>query len=499
MKNTMFLTIFIFVSGMGFPAYTFATPPQDTGKIFIDDPIASVLDSLMQLKFFEPLAKPYKTSKYNFSPDSIPCYDESVYEQRMVKLDVQSPFDFVYNPQVRQYIDMYAYKKRNSVSKMLGMSQLYFPLFEEELEKHNLPLELKYLPIIESALNPTARSRAGATGLWQFMYGTGKLYNLKVTSYVDERSDPYKSTVAACEYLSFLYDMFGDWQIVIAAYNCGPGNINKAIRRAGGKASYWEIRPYLPRETQGYVPAFIAATYVMSYAAEHNLYEYEPMKNFFQVDTIKIKQQISFPQIASLMDITVEELKFLNPQYKRSVIPYTEGEKNALVLPNSKIGNFITNEQAIYNYIKNDSSLAKMMPAKDRMKVITVKQGERMNTIANRYKCTVGDIMIWNNLRSAKMKAGQKLTLYIPANGQLDNNKTVVQKTVQQKNPQSSTVTKTVAMTDEKYKYHTIKNGDSLWILSQTYNVTIDDLRQWNNLGKNYMLHPGQKLKVSGT
>ncbi|MGL5892797.1 MAG: lytic transglycosylase domain-containing protein, partial [Bacteroidia bacterium] len=227
---------------------------------FPDDRVAAMLDSLARNAYLNRLPKqPQRhNNKFNYAPDSVPRPDAVVMEARLGKLNTQSPFDLVYNNDVQAYINLYALRKRGSVEKMLALSQLYYPMFEQQLDRYNLPLELKHLAVIESALNPSATSKAGARGLWQFMYTTGKMYGLEVTSYVDERCDPYKSTVAACEYLKALYGMFGDWQMVLAAYNSGPGTVNRAIRRAGGgKKTYWEIRPFLPVETQGYVPAFI--------------------------------------------------------------------------------------------------------------------------------------------------------------------------------------------------------------------------------------------------
>ncbi len=286
-----------------------------------------MLDSLKNLKYFEAnefLTDPNKLNVYKYSSDFVPVFEDLVYESRMSKLDAKTPFNLDYNSAVRPYIEMYTSRRRELVSRMLGMAKLYFPLFEEKLDKYDLPLELKHLAIVESALNPNAVSKAGAAGLWQFMYGTGKMFGLNVTSYVDDRRDPYKATEAACKYFKFLYKMFGDWQLVLAAYNGGPGTVNKAIRRSGGKKTYWEIRPYLPKETQGYVPAFIAVNYVMNYTAEHNLYPYKPKNTYFDVDTIQIRQQVSFYQISEVLGIPMEDLDCLNPSYKKRVIPYNE-------------------------------------------------------------------------------------------------------------------------------------------------------------------------------
>ncbi|MCC7050460.1 MAG: transglycosylase SLT domain-containing protein, partial [Bacteroidia bacterium] len=317
-----------------------------------DDPIAAMLDSLKNLKFFQfeqNAINNISQNTHNYDKETVPVFDDLVYERRMAKLDAKSPFGLDYNQTVRSYIDMYTIKKRWLVSRMLGLSQFYFPLFEEKLDKYNLPLELKYLAIVESAMNPSAVSPMGATGLWQFMYGTGKMFGLEVNSYVDDRRDPYKATEAACQYFKFLYDMFHDWQLVLAAYNSGPGNVNKAIRRSGGKTNFWEIKPYLPKETQGYVPAFIAVAYVMNYTKEHNLFPILPKTTYYQIDTVKTREQVSFRQLSDVLGVSTEDLEYLNPMYKHRIIPTSE-MGNTLVLPVDKIGAFISNENSIYAY-----------------------------------------------------------------------------------------------------------------------------------------------------
>jgi len=246
-------------------------------------PFADNLDDLMAIHIF----KFKKTGlPKNYDSTFVPTFEDSIYRKRIAFLDASTPLELDYNPVVRRYIDLYTVRKREQVSRMLGLAQYYFPMFEEVLDKYDMPLELKYLAVVESALNPNAKSRVGATGLWQFMYTTGKIMGLNANSYVDERSDPYRSTIAACEYMTRLYKTFGDWNLVLAAYNSGPGTVNKAIRRSGGKRSYWELRAYLPRETAGYVPAFIAATYTMKYAKEHNLYPKNVAPHFASVDTV---------------------------------------------------------------------------------------------------------------------------------------------------------------------------------------------------------------------
>ena len=464
-------------------------------ETFVDDPIAAALDSLYKLNLFElgygKIAYP-KNPKYNFPHDSVPRYDEMILESRLAKLDAASPFDLQYNPVVKGYIDLYTIRRRELVSRMMALSQFYFPMFEEQLDKYNLPLELKNLAICESALNPLAKSRAGAMGLWQFMYPTGKIYGLQVTSYVDERCDPYKSTVAACEYFKYLYGLFGDWQMVIAAYNCGPGNINKAIRRSGGKTTYWEIRPFLPKETQGYVPAFIAVNYVMNHTAEHNIYTAIPKKTFLQVDTVAVKKQVSFSQICSVLGIPEDELMYLNPSYKKRVIPYSADEENTLALPSAKMGIFVANEDSIYNKGLSKINSQDVLATQETMKIHTVRSGEHLSTIAKRYGCTVGEIKSWNNITSSSVKPGKKLTIYIYGKKPVEKTKATIAENKTANTPESNANTSVSG----KYKYHLVQKGDSLYKISQKHKTTVDELKRLNNFGAKYSLMPGKKIRV---
>jgi|ERR1051325_774126 membrane-bound lytic murein transglycosylase D len=488
--------------GILFSAFVLSASAQTPGDTatFVDDPIASMLDSLARLKFFDKPDYSHK-NKYNFPIDSVPNYSDSIYAMRLARLDAESPFDLIYNPTVRDYIEMYAVRKRGMVQRMLGMTQMYFPMMEEILDRYKMPLELKYLAIVESALNPSARSRAGAVGLWQFMYGTGKLQGLKITSYVDERSDPYKSTEAACQFLQFLYDMFGDWQMVLAAYNSGPGNVSKAIRRSGGKTTYWEIRPYLPRETQGYVPAFIAVNYVMTHAEEHNLYPVEPRMTYADIDTVNIKSELSFQQIAKVLDMSVEEIQYLNPCYKRCTVPHSEDNCYALRLPTEKIGIFIANENEIYEYAKKDS-LMQTLAVQEVAKTHVVRKGETISKVAKRYGCTPEDIKAWNHLKSVKLYSGQKLKVFISskANAVSASTKTISapadSSAVKPQIKVAADTTKTSSSpTGGKFRYYTVQKGDSLWSISQENGITIDQLKQWNNIPEGKIM-PGQKLKI---
>jgi len=370
---------------------------------------------------------------------------------------------------------------------MLIMSQFYFPLFEQELDNYNIPLEIKYLAIVESALNPRAKSRVGATGLWQFMYGTGKMYNLEVSSYVDERSDPIVATKAACKYLTKLYSIYNDWDLALAAYNSGPGNVNKAIRRSGGYKNYWNIRPFLPRETAGYLPAFLATMYMLEYAEEHGLETKKVQHPYFDTDTIRVKQTITFEQISKLTAISTEELSILNPSYKLNIIPFVEDKNYVLRLPIEALGKFVANEKAIYAYIaeelkKGEKPLPKLVKAQNQIRY-KVRSGDFLGKIAERYRVRVSDLKRWNGLRSNNLRIGQRLTIFSRRPITTSTKKTT------QKNKKSITISPGT-------KVHTVKSGDSLWTISRQYpGISIENLREWNDIsGSN--LKPGTKLKL---
>lgn len=345
---------------------------------------------------------------------SNPIFSDTVYTDRLANLPCLVPM--VYNQTVRSSIDRYATKLRHQVSYMLGMMEYYEPIIEQALDVHGVPNELKYLPVIESALNPVAVSRVGATGLWQFMYSTGKLYGLKQNSLVDDRRDPMKATWAAAKHLRDLYDRFGAWDLAIAAYNCGTGNVNKAIYRSGGKTNFWDIYYYLPRETRGYVPAFIAATYIMTYHAEHGICPMDS-KLPLTTDTIMVNRLLHFDQIAAVCDIDMETLRGLNPQYKEDVIPgkFLPG---SLRLPEDKIRTFILSGDSIYNYNREKYFSEEKVKALKGQATNTgfvvhkIRSGESLSTIARRYRVTITDLKRWNNLRSNNIVAGKTLKIY---------------------------------------------------------------------------------------
>lgn len=344
---------------------------------------------------------------FGFLPTDVPELDESIIYTRLALLNEESPMGLEANAAVMEYIKFYASRRNKHLGRMLGLAPYYFPLFEEKLDRHDLPLELKYLPIVESALNPRARSRVGATGLWQFMFGTGKMYGLEVNSYVDERMDPVKSTEAACAYLARLYGMYNDWSLALAAYNAGPGNVNKAIRRSGGKTTYWEVRPYLPKETRGYVPAFIAVNYLMNFHEEHNIFPADNTCSWAETDTLLINHSVRFDQLEAFIDIDRETLSWHNPTYRKGVIP--AGGNYELRLPYDKVAGFIAMKDSIKEFKKDEEPEVIL---DNQPEVYVVKSGDVLGTIARRHGVTVGQLQAWNNIKGTMIRPGQKLYIH---------------------------------------------------------------------------------------
>jgi len=448
---------------------------------FSDDIVAAKLDELALSVLFNGknfYGDTLTLNKYHFKAEDIPQYTDEQYKDFMKKMDANSPFPFVYNEDVRKYIDLYAQKRRALTSRLLGLAAYYFPIFEEKLDKYNLPLELKYLAVIESALNPVAVSRAGAAGLWQFMFNTGKLYGLEVSSYVDDRYDPYKATTAACEHFIDLYKIYNDWALVLAAYNAGAGNVNRAIRKAGGEMDYWKIRKFMPRETQSYVPVYIAASLVLSHAAEHNIYPVYPGYLFTKTDTITVKEKIDFKQIAQSINIPEDELIALNPCFKKNVIPATPEKTYQVVLPFNKIGEFLSNEEEIYKFKTLEQLIQEDYAARNNVKTIysaehIVKKGESLGVISKKYNCTVNEIMKWNKLKNTNIHPGQRLVV-----GD-------VQAAVSLPKPPLHTTK----------EYYTVCSNETLREVAEKYNCTVDNLRLWNNI-KNLNITQGQQLVI---
>ena len=413
-------------------------------------------------------------NEFDYNKDDIPTFSDSVLSYRLELLNEKTPFQLTYNRHVKNQIDIYSKRYRRHVATMLGKANYYFPLFEEVLDQYDLPLEFKYLAVVESALKPHARSRSAATGLWQFMYTTGKIYDLNVTSYTDDRSDPMKSTIAACEYFTFLYKMFNDWELVLAAYNGGPGYISRAMAKYGVD-NYWSLRPFLRRETQNYVPKFIAVNYIMNYSSEHNIYPIEYLYTQAFTDTITVSQSISFDFLKDILDVDMEVLRELNPTYKRDLISVPKNKKALLTLPIDKLSLFIANQDTIYSL---SSSFQKQYVSIDEPIVHQVKQGEFLGKIAKKYNSSVSQIMKWNNLSSTNLKIGQKLVVYVDPTSAPKNTKPSVSVSIK------DTTT------------YTIKKGDTLWkIAQQLEGVSSSDLEKLNNISAKD-LKPGLVIKL---
>ncbi|WP_121666108.1 lytic transglycosylase domain-containing protein [Mesonia aquimarina] len=405
-------------------------------------------------------------------------------KSRLARLNAKTPFRVEYNTSLESVINYYLKRNRESMERLLSLSHYYFPLFEQKLDQYDIPLEMKYLAIVESALNPQAKSRVGATGLWQFMFATGKMHGLDVSSYVDERMDPVLATDAACQYLAKLHGMFNDWDLALASYNSGPGNVSKAIRRSGGNTNYWELRRYLPRETAGYVPAFIATMYIFEYAEEHGFNTYKPQVTYYETDTIQVKQLLKFDQISKVTGIDKELLSFLNPSYKLGIIPFIEDEEYYVRLPIRESGVFVANENEIYGHVTKELEEAKEeLPryveadAKIRYRV---RSGDYLGRIAERYGVGVSKIRRWNNMRNNNIRVGQYLTIY-------------PRKPAEQ-------IAITASKKEEKKsikEFYTVRKGDSLWSISKKFpGVTVQNIQKWNDISGN-RLKPGMKLKIS--
>lgn len=386
--------------------------------LFSDYDIALIDSLLMNAKYKSPLYHSFTYIIDNAETKHVSEVEVSteLLKTRLQALDAKTPFHIAYNPALEKIIKAYLKYRKRYYPALMAKATYYFPMFEKHLDQFDIPLEMKYLAIVESALDPTAKSRVGATGLWQFMYATGVQYNLKVNSYVDERQDPLKATIAACSYLSDLYDIFGDWDLALAAYNSGPGNVSKAIKRSGGYRNYWNIRPFLPTETAGYVPAFYATMYMFEYQKEHNMVADAPQIRHFETDTIHVKKTISFDQISEKTSISTELLQLLNPAYKLDIIPFVEGKNYTLTLPRKNTLQFIEKEQEIYALAKEDASkrekpLPKYFEMDQRIRY-KVKNGDFLGKIANKFGVRVSEIKRWNRMKTSRLKIGQRLSIY---------------------------------------------------------------------------------------
>lgn len=499
----------------------------------------------------------------NLNIDEKVSYDlnTDLLKKRLQKLDVQSPFVIEYNPALENVIKSFLKNRSKSFERQMALAEYYFPMFEEKLSKYNLPLEIKYLAIVESALQPKAKSKVGAGGLWQFMPATGKQYKLDISTYVDERHDPLKSTEAACHYMMNMYEIFGDWSLVLASYNCGPGNVSKAIRRSGGKTDYWEIRKFLPQETANYLPAFLATMYIYEFKKEHGLVPKKAELTYFETDTVMVKHAMTFKQLSDLLDISEEQLAYLNPIYKSNYIPSFEDEHFYLRLPKSKIGVFVSNEEKIYGYLayleqekirnlelaqvkkrdsiakkdslalasnlnfKNTDSVEYEEVIKKRTKEVLsknyhkVKSGESLGVIADKNNVSISDLRKWNNIKGSAINAGQSLVIQtkkkVTVNEVIKKPKkkievvepvvenavaenTDLQNSQQVKPKTENKYTAAKSKIEIKEDYYIVQKGDSIFSITKKFpNLTADDLKKKNDL-KTDNIQPGMKLKIQG-
>ncbi|WP_343635182.1 LysM peptidoglycan-binding domain-containing protein [Fluviicola sp.] len=503
-------------------------PVKDTvtGEVFI-----RIVDQSLSL-YYDDFSKGTNydsiVDALDYEAGTIPSFSDEDYCKRLAKLNEISSFGFDCNNVSLTTIKFFAQNRRNFVRVALGRGRLYFDLYEEKLAEYGLPLELKYLSVIESGLRPQVKSRAGALGLWQFMYATGKQYGLKENSYLDERMDPAKSTDAACRYLKKLYDIYGDWNLALAAYNAGPGNVNKAIRRSGGKRTYWEVRPFLPRETQGYVPNFIAATYLMTYHAEHNLLPAEPKMHFYQLDTLCLNRGIHMQTIEKLVSWSVEDIQSLNPVYKTSYIPPTFPQQ-CVTGPLQKIGLLVSLEDSLYaleqriygiggyrNTLPTDVAVD---PQNDQLvisnpatkidvpktKVITtinytyhkVKPGESLGSIAAQYNVAIQELMDWNDLTTARITVNQLLKIQTKVSTTVENE--AYQEAVADsiENAGNKTIIPPVQTPlPVAKKYYSVRSGDTFSKIASRHGLTMNQLARLNPGVSASRIRVGQRIRV---
>tara|TARA_B100000427_G_scaffold240779_1_gene203725 strand:- start:1145 stop:2443 length:1299 start_codon:yes stop_codon:yes gene_type:complete len=422
---------------------------------------------IIKVIFLVVFISPLQKLAYSFLGEKIKTNNSSelnFYEERLQFLDDKTPMDLAYNEKVQPFIDNYLGVNKGLISRMQALKELYFPLFEQELDKYGLPLELKYLAIVESALNPKAKSHSGATGLWQFMYLTGKEFGLDVSSYIDDRQDPLKSTQAACEYFVKLYDMFGDWSLVLAAYNGGPGYLQRKINEVGSY-NFWELYPHLRAETRNYIPTFIAVNYAMNYSSAHKIPVESVNINFENIDTLKIKKQVELSTLSKALCLNKETINYLNPSYKRGVFP----SNSILILPSVCVQDFLYNEEA--NYLFIDAVDKKQILIDEERIVYRVIKGDYLGRIAKSFGVRIFELKKWNNLTETHLDIGDQLVIYV-------------------KKTQNDIVHKSNITKNE----YIVQPGDTLWEIAKKHNgVSVWKIKSLNNLESD-KIKPGTKI-----
>lgn len=438
--------------------------------------------------------------KVSFDNVDVPVFEDSIYQSRLMA--IRTPVALDYNPEVRKYIDLYVIHRRSQVERMVGLSKFYFPIFDQIFIENGVPTELKYLSIIESALNPHAVSRAGAVGMWQFMYATAKMYGMDMNNYVDERRDIIRSTEGAAQYLKKMYAVYGDWLLAIASYNCGPQNVNRAIAKSGG-STFWQVKDYLPKETRNYVPAFIAATYVMNYYDLHNLAPQYPLYSWDSIVSVRISDKMACEEIARFTNLSMDEVRFLNPGLKCSVIPALD-QPYCLKMPCDRAELFSQN---------TDSIIIRSLNSKQHFyygsngdgKIYTVRKGDNLGKIAARNHVSVSQIKRWNNLKSTVVRTGQRLRLYGPESGTVSSvSKTQPESAVKSTEINTSAISsgsqkpeKPPSSSLQKFVYYKTRSGDTLWDIARRHGTTIDSIRALNGSAKCNNLKAGIVLKLN--
>ncbi len=483
----------------------------------ISDPVELIfesnLDSLLNLWYVQNTPSHNRVSLPEDNAGSvIPEFTDSVYMERLSR--IPSVIDLSFNRTVKNYIDLYTRQRREQMAMMLGLTDYYFPIFDQVLDYYDIPFDLRYLPVIESALNPRAVSRAGATGIWQFMFGTARMYNLTMNSLVDERRDPLASTHAAARYLKDLYSVYNDWTLVLAAYNCGPGTVNRAIQRAGGSRNYWDIYYLLPRETRGYVPAFIAATYAMNYHEDYGIVPAD-----FEIpeftDTIMINRELHLGQVAEVLDIPLRMLRDINPQYRRDIIPASD-RSYSLRLPVTQGSQFLAYKDSIYahradHFLSREnlavtpqrSTFTPSPPAGHAQVNYTVKQGDNLGYIAEWFNVRAQDLRNWNNIRGSLIRTGQRLVVYVSSDHtdyyrEMNNMGFAEKQAMIGRSPATNQPGGSLeADSSGEYLYYTVRPGDTLWDIARQFpDISDSDILRINQLSNAHRIYPGQRLKI---